>query len=140
MNNKIYVNKIEKESNNKKDDLIELLLKLLVSAITLILASKIFKGFYVENIFYALITAALISVLNLTLKPFLIYITLPLTIMSYGILYPIVNLIILKLVSLLMGSSFVVSGWILPFFITIFISLMTKLLEYIFVKPFIEGR
>ncbi len=137
---KIYINREEVKQNEKKDDLIEFLLKLLVSAVTLILASNIFKGFYIENIFYALLTALLISVLNLTLKPFLIYITLPLTVMSYGILYPIVNLIILKLASLLMGSSFIVEGWILPFFITIFISLMTKLLEYFFVKPFVERR
>ena len=113
---KIYRNKKEVKESNKKDDLIVMLLELIVSAVTLMLASYIFKGFYVENIIYALLTALLISVLNATIKPFLIFLTLPVTILSWGILYPIVNVIILKLASLLMGSAFVVEGIILPFF------------------------
>lgn len=137
---KIYKNGKEVKSYNRKDALITMLLELIVSALTLMLASTIFKGFYVENIIYAMLTALLISVLNATIKPVLIMLTLPVTIMSLGILYPIVNVIILKLASLLMGNSFIVEGWILPFFIAIFISLVTECLEALIVKPYIEGR
>lgn len=137
---KIYINKKEVKKTDKKDEMLIMLLELIVSAVTLMLASWIFKGFYVENIIYALLTALLISVLNTTIKPFLIYLTLPVTIMSWGLLYPLVNVIILKLASLLMGSAFIVEGWILPFFIAIFISIMTPLLHRIFIKPFLEGR
>jgi putative membrane protein len=137
---KIYINKKEVKKTDKKDEMLIMLLELIVSAATLMLASWIFKGFYVENIIYALLTALLISVLNTTIKPFLIYLTLPVTIMSWGLLYPLVNVIILKLASLLMGSAFIVEGWILPFFIAIFISIMTPLLHRIFIKPFLEGR
>lgn len=137
---KIYRNKKEVKESNKKDDLIVMLLELIVSAVTLMLASYIFKGFYVENIIYALLTALLISVLNATIKPFLIFLTLPVTILSWGILYPIVNVIILKLASLLMGSAFVVEGIILPFFIAIFVSIVTRVLHSLIVKPYIEGR
>ncbi len=138
--NKIYRNKQEVREYDKKNELIVMLLELIVSAVTLMLASYIFKGFYVENIIYALLTALLISVLNSTIKPFLIYLTLPITILTWGIFYPIVNVIILKLASFLMGDAFIVEGWILPFFIAIFISIMTPLLHSIIVKPFIEGR
>lgn len=137
---KIYINRKEVKGYNKKDELITMLLELIVSAVTLMLASAIFKGFYVENIIYALLTALLISVLNATIKPFLIYITLPITVLTWGIFYPIVNVIILKLASLLMGSAFIVEGWILPFFIAIFISIVTPLLNNLLVRPFIEGR
>lgn len=137
---KIYINKQEVKGYNKKDELITMLLELIVSAVTLMLASAIFKGFYVENIIYAILTALLISVLNATIKPFLIYITLPITVLTWGIFYPIVNVIILKLASLLMGDAFIVSGWILPFFIAIFISIVTPLLNTLLVKPFTEGR
>ena len=68
---KIYINKKEVKKYNKQDELITMLLELLVSAVTLMLASAIFKGFYVENIIYALLTALIISVLNATIKPFL---------------------------------------------------------------------
>ena len=137
---KIYINRKEVKENNKKDTLIIMLLELIVSAVTLMIASAIFKNFYVENIIYAILTALLISVLNATIKPFLIYLTLPITILTWGIFYPIVNVIILKLASILMGSAFIVKGWIIPFFISIFISVLTPLLHKLIVKPFIEGR
>lgn len=137
---KIYINRKEVKENDPKNDLIIMFLELLVSALTLLLASAIFKGFYVQNILYALVTALIISVLNATIKPLLVYLTLPVTIMSWGILYPIVNLFILKIASLLMGSAFIVEGWILPFFITLFISFVTKLLSELIVKPFMDRR
>lgn len=136
---KIYINKKEVKPNSIKDDLIVFLLELLVSAISLMLASAIFKGFYVENIFYALVTSFIISLLNVMIKPLLIYLTLPITVMSLGLFYPIVNVIILKLASFIMGSSFVVEGFILPFFIAIFISAVTKFLEKLIVDRYREG-
>lgn len=137
---KIYINREEVTNNDKKDTLLVMFLELLVSALTLMLASAIFKGFYVENIFYALVTALIISVLNATIKPFLIFLTLPLTLLTYGIFYPVINVIILKLTSMLMGSSFIVEGWILPFFITLFISIVTKILHSLIIKPIIERK
>lgn len=137
---KIYINRKEVKNYNKKDEAISMLLELLVSAVALMLASAIFKGFYVENIIYALLTALLISVLNATIKPFLIALTLPITILTWGLFYPIINVIIMKLASALMGESFIVKGWILPFFVAIFISVVTPLLHKIFIKPFIEER
>ncbi len=137
---KIYINRKEVKGYNKKDEAITMLLELLVSAVTLMLASAIFKGFYVENIIYALLTALLISVLNTTIKPFLIAITLPITLLTWGIFYPIINVIIMKLASILMGDAFRIEGWILPFFIAIFISVVTPMLRKIFINPFIEGR
>jgi len=137
---KIYINRKEVKSINRKDEAITMLLELLVSAVTLMLASYIFKGFYVENIIYALLTALLISVLNTTIKPFLIALTLPITIITWGLFYPVINVIIMKLASILMGDGFIVKGWILPFFIAIFISVVTPMLHKIFIKPFIEER
>ncbi len=136
---KIYINQKEVIPNNKKSDLVVFILELFVSAITLMLASSIFKGFYVENIYYALVTSLVISILNVFIKPILIYFTLPVTIMSLGLLYPIVNVFILKIASLIMGKSFVVEGWILPFFIAIFISIVTSILQKIIVEGYKRG-
>lgn len=136
---KIYVNQKEVIPTNKKSEFVVFLLELFVSAITLMIASSVFKGFYVENIFYALLTSLVISALNVLLKPILIYLTLPVTIMSLGLLYPIVNVIILKIASLIMGSSFIVEGFILPFFIAIFISLVTSILRRLIVDTYRRG-
>ena len=100
----------------------------------LILASKIFKGFYIQSFGYAIITSLVISLLGSTVKPFLKLIFLPVTVITTGIFYPFINVIILKLASLIMGDTFVVEGWILPFFIALFISFTTLILDKLITK------
>ena len=135
---KIYVN--QREVTEKKVDYMAFFIELLVSAVTLMIASALFRNFYVENIWYALIASVIISVLNVSIKPILVFLTLPVTIMSLGILYPIVNLIILKLTSLLLGDAFIIEGWILAFFISIFISALTLIFKKFVLSKYKEER
>lgn len=132
---KIYKidNNSSRRTNGKytydKDDLITFGISILVYAIVLVLASNLFRGIYVENFFYAIIAALILSLLNSTIKPILIYWTLPLSVLTFGIAYPVVNMIILKLCDILMGSAFGVSGFFSTFIIAIFISGMRMLLD-----------
>ena len=135
---KIYVNK--KEVKNEKSDLIVFALEILSSALVLMLSSALFRNLYVENIWYALLASLIISIFNASIKPILIFLTLPVTIASLGILYPIVNLIILKLTSLLLWPAFKVEGWVLAFFIAVFISIMTFIFKKAVVRLYKEGR
>jgi len=137
---KIYRNGQEIKVYSKNNTLITIILELIISALTLMLASHMFECFYVESFMYAILTALLISVLDATIKPILEFLALPVTILSLGLLHPIVNVIILKLASALMGSSFIVSGWIIPFFVAIFISLVTETLNKTVVRSLIERR
>ena len=114
--------------------ILEYTLTLIINSIVLILASKIFKGFYIQSFGYAIITSLVISLLSSTVKPFLKLIFLPVTVITTGIFYPFINVIILKLASLIMGDAFVVEGWILPFFIALFISFTTLILDELITK------
>lgn len=126
-------------SKNKdiKYTLLEFALTLAINSFVLMLASKIFKGFYIESFGYAIITSLVISLLSATIKPILKVLFLPVTIVTTGIFYPFINVIILKLASLIMGKSFIVEGWILPFFIAIFISFLTLILDKLITKNII---
>lgn len=117
--------------------ILEYVLTLLINSIVLMLASRIFKGFYIESFGYAIITSLVISLLSSTVKPFLKLIFLPITVITTGIFYPFINVIILKLASLIMGDAFIVEGWILPFFIAIFISFTTLILDKLITKNLI---
>lgn len=117
--------------------ILEYTLTLIINSIVLILASKIFKGFYIQSFGYAIITSLVISLLSSTVKPFLKLIFLPVTVITTGIFYPFINVIILKLASLIMGDAFVVEGWILPFFIALFISFTTLILDKLITKNMI---
>ena len=114
--------------------ILEYTLTLIINSIVLILASKIFKGFYIQSFGYAIITSLVISLLSSTVKPFLKLIFLPVTVITTGIFYPFINVIILKLASLIMGDTFVVEGWILPFFIALVISFTTLILDKLITK------
>ena len=90
-------NNIVNKKYNKKSDFIQFVVGLIVYAVVLMIAESLFKGIEIKNFLYALIAAFILDLLNYTVKPVLIYWTLPLSILSFGIAYPIVNMIILKL-------------------------------------------
>ena len=109
--------------------------------LTFLLVSKIFDSFELNAespIFYAFISVLLIFVLNKTVKPILMFFTLPITASTLGLFYFVLNTIILKLVDLIMRSKLDFTNiWIL-FFISIVISAINLLIELIIIKPIIN--
>ena len=127
--------------NNK---LFEWLLYMLGYAIVLITVSTIFNNtFYINNEYYglyALIAAIIIYILNQTIKPVLFYITLPITGLTFGLFYPILNVLVLYITSFILGSNFMIKGFILPFIIAILISILNIFMEGLIIKPIINKR
>lgn len=117
------------DSGNIKNIILDLISNLIVNMIVIILATKIFKNIYVDNVWYTLLVSILLLILNKCLKPFLKLIMLPINIYTMGITYPFINVFILKLISLILGKHFVLSGWFGAFFISIFISIMTLIID-----------
>lgn len=133
---KASVYKISKSNNiyEEKDNSTEFFVGIVVYAIVLMITSSLFEGFYVQNFLFALIAALLLSLLNTTIKPLLIVLTLPLNIVTLGIAYPIVNVIILQFCDLLMGKTFDISGIFAPFVIAVFISFLKIVLDNLITK------
>ena len=136
--NKIRSNKTKKNHtrliNNK---FFEWLVYMFGYAIVLITVSVIFPSFGL----YSLIASIIIYILNQTIKPILTYITLPLTVISWGLFYPIINVMILYITSYILGKeNFQITGIVAPFFIAIIISLLNILMEGLILKPIIKRR
>lgn len=112
-----------------RDKVLDILSTILVNMIVIIMATKLYKNISVDSVFYTFLVAVLLMMFNKCVKPLLNLIMLPINIYSLGITYPFVNVIILKLISLLLGKHFVLSGWFSAFFISIFISIMTILID-----------
>lgn len=127
---KVY--RVSKEE--KKNDAITFVVGIIVYAIVLVMASELFKNFYIESFLYAIIAALILSALNYTIKPVLVVMALPITILTYGIAYPIVNMLMLKICDIIMGDSFVIGGFLSMFFISIFISLLKMFLDQMITK------
>ncbi len=87
-----------------------LLFRWLISAVSLLIVSYIVPGIEVHGFFYALIAAVFLGVLNAIVRPVLIILTLPLTILTLGLFLFVVNGIMLMLVSLVI-KGFQVNGF-----------------------------
>lgn len=127
-------NKIEQKVNV----FLEWIIYMLVYAAILWMASQIFKSLYIKNFLVGFIASIIIYILNKTLKPFLVSISLPLIGMSLGLFYFAINVFILVLTDLIMGKSFYLTGFFSPFLISIFISVVNVIIDTLIVKPLIE--
>lgn len=141
--NKIFI--INYNSNRKKlikNKFFEWVLYIICYSIILIIMSVLFKSLQISNEYYglyALLASIIIYFLNQTIKPVLFFITLPITALTMGLFYPLINVLILYITSFILGDKFVVSGIIIPFFIAIFISLLNIVMEGMIIRPIIKG-
>ena len=119
---------------SSKDKVLDFISNVIVNMIVIIMATKIFRDINVDNVFYTFITSILLLVFNKFIKPLLKVIMLPLNIYTLGLTYPLVNVFILKLISLLLKPHFVLNGWFSAFFISIFISIMTIIIDLLIGK------
>lgn len=122
----------------------EWLLYMFGYAIVLIVVSCVFdKTFYINNQYYglyALFAAVIIYILNQTVKPILFYLTLPITALTFGLFYPLINVLILYITSFILGDHFQIHGILLPFIIAILISVLNMFMEGMIIKPIIYRR
>lgn len=131
------------DSNKKKLEyrlnvIVEWAIYMLGYAFVLYITSNLFRSLYVENFMYGLIAAVTIYVLNKTVKPILVTISLPLIGMSLGLFYFAINVLILLLVDFILGKHFYLTGFLSPFIVSIFISVMNTIMEGVIIKPLIE--
>lgn len=129
-NKKVTIYKIEDNNVYKqKDTATEFIVGIIVYAVVLMMASSIFEGFYIKNFIVGIFASIILTFLNSTIKPILVVLTLPLSIVTLGIAYPIVNVILLKLCDFIMLGLFEINGIIAPFIIAVFISVMKIFLD-----------
>ncbi len=77
-----------------------LLLHWILSALALLLVSYIVPGFVLSGIIAALIAAVVIGLINATLGLLLKVITFPLTVLTLGIFWFVINAVVLELASI----------------------------------------
>jgi putative membrane protein len=105
-----------------------LLISWLLSALSLFVAAYIVPGFTVSGIAAALIAAVVIGLVNSTLGLFLKIVTFPLTIVTLGIFWFVINALMLQLASWLV-PGFEVRGFFAAFVGAIVLSLVNLLLK-----------
>jgi putative membrane protein len=95
-----------------------------VTALSLWLASLIFKGVKFDNVGSLVGSALLLGLANAIVKPLLIVLTLPLTLLTFGLFVLVINALMMLLVAALI-KGFKVSGFWTAFFAGVFISVLS---------------
>lgn len=123
---------------NKINIFLEWLIYMLVYALILWTSSQVFKSIYIENFLVGFISAVIIYILNKTLKPFLVTLSIPIIGMTLGLFYFVINFIILLITDLIMGKYVYLTGFLSPFVVSILISVVNLIVENLIIKPILE--
>lgn len=106
----------------------------LLTALALLIVAHIVPGFYVSGFGAALIAALVIGLINATLGLFLKVITFPLTVLTLGIFWFVINALMLMVASSLL-RGFEVRGFAAAFIGAIVLALVNLLLKALVPKP-----
>lgn len=107
-----------------------LFVRWLLSAVSLMVVAYFVPGFNVRGIFSALIAAAVIGFVNATLGLLVKVITFPLTIITLGLFLIVVNALMLR-ISAMFVPGFNVSGWRPALIGAVLLSLVSSLLNWL---------
>ncbi|MGB0165733.1 MAG: phage holin family protein [Luteibaculum sp.] len=105
-----------------------IILKLIINALTILAMSHWFSGIAVNSFFTAVLVAVIIAILNVLVKPLLVIITIPVTILTLGLFLIVINAIIVKMASALVGG-FEVYGWVPAILFALILGFINALLE-----------
>jgi putative membrane protein len=107
-----------------------LLIKWLLSAVSLVIVAHVVPGFAISGLLTALMAAIVIGLVNSTLGLFLKLLTLPLTCLTLGIFWFVINALMLELASWLL-PGFTVTGFGAAFLGAVVLSLVNLLLRHL---------
>jgi putative membrane protein len=108
--------------------MIGLLLHWLISAASLMIVAYIFPGIQLRGLGAALIAPIVIGLINATIGLILRIVTFPLTILTLGLFWLIINALMLQLAAALV-PGFYVAGFLSAFFGAIVLSIVSTILH-----------
>ena len=108
------------------------LIRWFVLTLAIFIVANVFKLIYIEN-FTALILASLVlGILNAILRPILIFLTLPINILSLGFFILVINGFLLFIVSVVVGGFEITNVWsafLAALLITIFSAILNFMIK-----------
>ncbi len=108
-----------------------LLLNWVLSALAVWIVARVVPGIYVNGPIAALIAALVIGFINATIGLLLKILTFPLTLVTLGLFWFVINAFMLKLASALLSPGFRVHGFMAAFLGAILLSLVNLMLKWL---------
>ena len=104
-----------------------IILPLIVSSVAIYLTAAILPGITVKSFWYSIGIAIVLSLLNAIVKPILLFLSIPINILTFGIFTLVINAVIILIASAILKGFHVRNFWW-----AILFSLITTLITNIF--------
>ena len=132
---------LNKNNEARINKFLDWLIYMIGYTLVFIAVSSLFKSFHLDTSkygLYAFLAVIITYVLNKTIKPILVYLTLPLTGLTLGLFYPIINVLILKITDLILLDHFDLTDFWAAIVAAILISIMNQIMENLIIQPIIR--
>ena len=104
-----------------------LVIRILVTAFLVMVIAHFMPGVSVASFTTSVIVAIVLGLLNIFIKPILILLTLPVTIVTFGLFLLVINALIILLCTKIVGG-FAVDGFLTAIFFSIILSVLQSVL------------
>lgn len=104
------------------------LIKVLISTFAVVISAYLLPGIHIESFITAIIVAFVLGILNILLKPILIILTLPVTIMTLGLFLLVINAFIIQLAGFFV-PGFTVDNFLWALLFSIILTVVSWILE-----------
>ena len=107
-------------------DMIMIITRWLIITVAILLASQFVPGIEVDKLSTAVIAACVLGLINVFIRPVVVILTLPLSILTLGVFYFFINAFLLELVAYFV-SGFEIKNFFSAFFGSLIISIVSWL-------------
>ena len=117
----------------------KILIKLLINSFALLLTAWIVPGIHVASFWTLIIAAIVLAIINIIIRPIMLFITLPINILTLGLFTLVVNALMLWLASAIV-PGFVVSGFLSAALGAIILAIISTMLHSLLENEEESGR
>ncbi|MGB7999447.1 MAG: phage holin family protein [Anaerobacillus sp.] len=111
------------------------LVSLIVNSVVLMVVAGYFDSFFLAGIGSAILASVVLAIVNVFIKPILIVLTLPVTIVTLGLFLIVINAITLMITASVMGDAFVIEGFSMAILASLLIGLLNLMIDKIIIEP-----
>ena len=114
--------------------MLTLLARWIINAAALLLVAYLYPGVHVESFFAAAMAALVLGLVNAVVRPILIILTLPATLLTLGLFLFVINALLFWLVAEIV-KGFAVNGFMAALIGSILYSIITLLTSWLLFSP-----
>ena len=110
------------------------IVKLFLNAVAVFITAQILPGVHLLDFWNGLLLAAVLALLNASIKPLLIFLTIPATIVTLGLFLLVINAIIVEIAAWILHTGFSVDSFWWALLFALVLSFINGIFERLTVK------